>query len=181
MTNALIAALEPRYCRAVSWTCLSVALTSSICRSVREAVSRRPRSAHTAEPASQHAPTHAPGPLVCTPCRSAAKGSGIPQMKSILAGAPSSLMDTRAFLSLECLVAKVLGLTCAAGAGLSIGARPPPSPPVLALAHTLCLAFRQRNVPEHGWRDERERRKSQDPPACKAQAAPASWPAQRWA
>lgn len=59
--------------------------------------------------------------LVTRKISTKAKGSGIPQMKSVLAGGNMS----EEFLSVRCLVAKVLGLTAALSGGLSIGKEGP--------------------------------------------------------
>ena len=86
----------------------------------------------------------------------AAKGSGIPQMKSLLAGGMPPAA-TAAFLSGSCLLAKVGGLVAALAGGLSIGKEGPWVHISAAVADLLCrskhLPFRHLAEDRQGWRE----------------------------
>jgi chloride channel 2 len=82
-----------------------------------------------------------------------AKGSGIPQMKAILAGGLSTA-DAERYLSPRCLGTKVAGLVMAKAAGLSIGKEGPWVHISAALAHNLAQlpTFAHLGVDKESWR-----------------------------
>ena len=83
-----------------------------------------------------------------------AQGSGIPQMKVILAGGIST-ERAESYLSVRCLAVKMLGLVLGKAGGLSIGKEGPWVHISAALAHILvrCSAFAHLGVEKDHWRE----------------------------
>ena len=83
-----------------------------------------------------------------------AQGSGIPQMKVILAGGVSTAR-AEAYLSVRCLLVKMGGLVLGKAGGLSIGKEGPWVHISAALAHVLsrCSCFAHLSVEKDHWRE----------------------------